>query len=190
MKKYLTPLALALLILATSGFDGCIADKSDSNPQSASGVKKASVQVETDSNGHTVEQNNIAKRLEQDNKPGSIKHLYVISAYSGQTLLYSTVQGKVTSSGKRLTPTTVTSQDCANGCGSEFNGMNYWFPDGWHRSSEVTQDDGTFGSSDPYIFWFDSRGVYHQHYLSGGQIVHVSSEPINVKGVVINLEER
>ena len=56
------------------------------------------------------------------------------------------------------------------------------------RTAEVLQDDGTYGSSMPYLFWFDVNDRYHQHYVSGGQILHISSEPIAVKNVVINLE--
>lgn len=29
---------------------------------------------------------------------------------------------------------------------------------------------------------------YHQHYLTGGQIIHISSQPIPIKSVTINLE--
>lgn len=73
--------------------------------QSASGTKMALAErVTTNPNGKTVEQQNILDRIKMDNQPGSVKHLYVISAYSGQTIIYSTVRGKVTSSGKRLTP--------------------------------------------------------------------------------------
>lgn len=63
------------------------------------------------------------------------KHLYIISACSGQVIFYSSVYGKVT----------------------------------------------TYGSSVPYIFWWDTNGIYHQHYISGGQIVHISDQPIEVK---------
>jgi hypothetical protein len=65
---------------------------------------------QTGTDGLTVEQRNIRDRLKIDNLPGSIKHLYVISAYSGQVLLYSTVRGKITSGGKRLTPSMVAVQ--------------------------------------------------------------------------------
>lgn len=63
---------------------GCGAQSSQ--PQSASGVKKADVKVQTGADGLTVEQRNVGQRLDADNKPGSIKHLYVISAYSGQVM--------------------------------------------------------------------------------------------------------
>ena len=73
-------------------------------PQSKSGVTKATVKIKTDENGFTVEQKNIGRRLKIDNESGSIKHLYIVSSYTGDVILYSTVKGKVTSSGKRLNP--------------------------------------------------------------------------------------
>jgi len=46
---------------------------------------------------------------------------------------------------------------------------------------------GTYGSSMDYLYWWDEQGRYHQHYVAGGQIVHVSSDPVAVKSVLINL---
>lgn len=152
-------------------------------PKSDSGVTKANVEVQTDQNGNTIEQKNIMERLKRDNLPGSIKHLYVISAYSGQVIIYSTVKGKVTSASKRLTPTTVAASDnqYSGGIPIDIGSSRY-------HTSEVLGDDGSYGSSDPYIYWFDVKGVYHQHYISGGQIIHVSDQPVAVKNVIINME--
>ena len=90
MKKTLTVLVLVVVLGVLAGCD----QQSASRPaQSASGVKKATVQVPTNPDGLTVEQQNIRERLLEVNKPGSVKHLYVISAYSGQVIIYSTVRG-------------------------------------------------------------------------------------------------
>ena len=141
-----------------------------------SGVQIApAARVPVGSDGLTAEQKNIHDRLALE-KPGSIKHLYVISAYSGQTILYSTVRGKVTSSGKRLSPSTQ-------------QPYGTWSGGGWY-SSEQLGDDGAYGSSVEYLYWWDSKGNYHQHYVSGGQIVHVSDQPMNVGSVTINVEAR
>src|SRR3989344_3178655 len=72
-------------------------------PMATSGAKEFTPSVEVGSDGMTAEQRNIDQRIRLE-KPGAIKHLYVISPYSGQVLIYSTVKGKVTSSGKRLSP--------------------------------------------------------------------------------------
>lgn len=151
-------------------------------PTSSSGVTKATVEVQTDENGNTVEQLNVMKRLLVDNAPGSIKHLYVISPYSGQVLIYSTVKGKVTSGNKRLTPTTVegTSSSLGYLFTVKIGNDNFY-------TKEVLGDDGTYGSSGEYLFWFDARGVFHQQYTQGCMI-HVSDQPLVVKNVVINME--
>lgn len=181
MKRFfLAALSLALLV-PLSSCDNAIPT---SPPQSTSGVKKAEVQVQTDANGLTIEQKNVGERLLEDNKPGSIKHLYVISAYSGQVIIYSTVRGKVTSGGKRLTPTTVT----AYGNDYKVRGIPVNIGGYGYETTEVLQDDGTYGHSDPYVYWWDTKGIYHQHYISGGQILHVSSQPLAVKGIIINME--
>lgn len=151
---------------------------------SASGVSKVNVAVPTGSDRLTVEQRNVGQRLLLDNKVGSIKHLYVISAYSGQVLIYSTVKGKVTSSGKRLSPSTVS--NVYNNAGTGF--LVDFGASGRGSTQEVLGDDGTYGSSVDYIYWWDTRGIYHQHYVQGGQIVHVSDQPLAVKNVIINME--
>lgn len=183
MRKIVFLMALAISMILVS----CDIPATSSTPVSSSGVKQATVKVKVGSDGFTTEQRNVADRLDEDNKIGAIKHLYVISAYSGQVIIYSTVKGKVTSSGKRLTPTSVSAQD-GDMVGSASMGMKVDINGETHRTEEVIQDDGTYGSSNPYLFWRDVRGVYHQHYVSGGQILHISSEPIpNVK-IILNLE--
>jgi len=179
MKK---TLAVLVSIVALGFFTGCDVQP-NAQPQSASGVKMAEVKVQTNPDGLTTEQQNIKERLLEDNKPGSVKHLYVISAYSGQVIIYSTVRGKVTSGGKRLTPTTVTGS-------GEWHGDHFDVTIGnqTHRTAEVLQDDGSYGHSAEYLYWWDTKGVYHQHYVSGGQIVHVSNQPLAVKGIIINME--
>lgn len=159
----------------------------DNGPVSASGVGKANVQVQKGTDSLTVEQRNVRDRLLKDNEPGAIKHLYLISPLSGEVLLYSTVRGKVTSSGKRLTPNTVQTTDC--GSTTPCGGFNTQFGNANRVTNEVLADDGTYGSSGEYIFWWDVRGTYHQQYLvSGGVVIHVSDQPLAVKHVVLNLE--
>jgi len=164
---------IALLVIA-----GC-----DQAPRqlSASGLARAQVAVPTNSAGLTIEQQNIHDRLLADNKPGAIKHLYVISAYSGQVLIYSTVRGKVTSGGKRLTPSAINGHESAWGFPLVIGDNTYY-------TDEVLGDDGTYGASGDYLYWWDAKGVYHQHYLSGGQIVHISDQPLAVKSVILNME--
>lgn len=167
MKKYLIAVASALSLSAC--FDPV-------PPTSASGVQKVDAVVKVQSNGMTIEQANVKRRLEIENQPASIKHLYVLSAYSGEFILYSTVKGKVTSSGKRLTPSTI------NGSFSvKFPGINQGAEEGrrdWTTTNEVLGDDGTYGSSAEYLYWFDQADNYHQQYVTGGMILHVANQPM------------
>ena len=102
-------------------------------------------------------------------------------------IIYSTVKGKVTSSGKRLSPYSVAAME-GEYVRSQHLGLAVDIGGQTKRTSEVLQDDGTYGSSSPYIYWWDSKGGYHQHYVTGGQIVHVSNTPMNVGKVIINIE--
>ena len=52
----------------------------------------------------------------------------------------------------------------------------------------MIEEDGTYGASIEYIYWFDQKDVYHQHYISGGQILHISDQPLEVKDVILNME--
>ncbi len=178
MKKILG-LAAAMLMVGTL-FSGCVSDAGEA--VSRSGVSIATAEVSVQSNGLTMEQANIKKRLEFENKAGSIKHIYIISPYSGQVLLYSTIKGKVTSSGKRLSPKHSTAND------GDFRDRGDATKVAGKWTNEIINDTGTFGSSIPYIYWWDVNNRYHQHFISGGQIVHISNKPINVKSVTINME--
>lgn len=152
--------------------------------ESDSGVKKASVAVKTDLNGHTVEQSNYIERVTRDNAAGSIKHLYIISSYTGDVLEYSTVKGKVTSGGKRLSPSSVNGYVGVASYHTNtvtLNGYNY-------VTDEVPDEYGMYGSSSPYFYWFDAQGNYHQYYPSGGTFVHISDRPLRIKKANLTFE--
>lgn len=173
---------LGFLMVCLALLSGC--DNTPTPPRSTSGVGKATVKIPTNEHGRTTEQENIASRLILDNTPGSIKHLYVMSAMTGDVLIYSTVKGKVTSSGKRLTPNTV-----AAGAGSGYGyGIAVDIGGDPNFTGEVLQDDGTYGSSSEYLYWWDVQGRYHQHYPGAGQIIHISDQPLPVKHVKIRLD--
>ena len=169
MKKLLFILVSGLLITSCT---------EPHHQNSDSGVKKATTIVKTNPDGQTVEQQNIIERLKRDNDIGSVKHLYVISSYTGDVLQYSTVKGKVTSGGKRLSPKTV-SGGRGGLAGIDYNivnigGVNY-------ITDEVLDDGGAYGDSGNYLFWFDTQGNYHQYYPSGGTYLEICDKPLRVK---------
>lgn len=166
MKKLLFILISGLLLTS------CV----ESQQKSDSGVEKATTKIKTNPDGTTVEQKNIIERLKRDNDIGSIKHLYVISSYTGDVLQYSTVKGKVTSGGKRLSPKTVNGNGSSIGYSNtvKLNGTTY-------TTDEVLDDGGAYGDSGNYLFWFDTQGNYHQYYPSGGTYLEICDRPLRVK---------
>lgn len=144
---------------------------------SDSGVNKATTKIKTDIDGQTIEQKNIIKRLQKDNEIGAVKHLYIISSYTGDVLEYSTVKGKITSGGKRLSPKTVLGNGYDNAGASNYvaiNGRDF-------TTDEVLDDGGAYGESSNYFYWFDAQDSYHQYFPSGGTYVHISDKPLRVK---------
>lgn len=161
--KLIISICLALFLASATCENG--------QSKTSGGIPQALAVPEVGPSGMTVEQENVKRRIEEDNKPGSVKYLYVISAYSGEVLLQSTVKGKVTSGEKRLEPS------------QELHYQGY-------PASDRIQPDGTYGSSVDYVYWWDVQGVYHQHYVSGGQILHVSSQPIAFGRVTIDFQQQ
>ncbi len=160
-----------------------------SDVESASAVKPTHVEVRSNpATGRTTEQENIAERYSQDNKPGSVKHFYVLSPKTGAVILYSTVEGKVTSGGKRLTPrSSIEKYDCGKDC-THYEGMRILIGGEMQITTEMMQDDGTFGNSLPYFYWFDGNGRYHQHFFTEGQVIAVLDQPLVGKGVIIKAD--
>lgn len=182
--------AAAVCMSSVSGCSGCnVQTPAAPGPVAISGVKEVRPEVQVGPDGLTTEQSNVKERLRRDNLPGNIKHLYIISCYSGDVLIYSTVKGKVTSSGKRLSPTSVyTGVTRTSDMSVERYGVPVAINGRSHLTNEVLQDDGTYGHSIDYLYWYDSKNVYHVHYPTGGQMIHVSDQPLAVKKVILNLE--
>jgi hypothetical protein len=93
---------------------------------------------------YSVERQNIADRLKLTNDPDLLQWIYCIS--NGRVIGRFPVRGKVTSGGKRLTST----QRLVNDNTDHTVVM------------EAPDEMGTYGNSDPYIFWFDPAGNYYQ----------------------------
>jgi hypothetical protein len=175
MERYWKRFALiGLVLFATIPMMASDCEDREVQKDTTGKVHQKHVAIQTDQDGDTVEQKNIARRITADNEPGAIKHLYLISPYTGDVLLYSSVKGKVTSGGKRLKPKTQ---------------VQWYDSDASSRSTytqEVMNDDGTYGSSAEYLYFWDSFGTYHQVYTGAG-IILISSRPLRVKKAVINI---
>ncbi|MBI5732518.1 hypothetical protein HY967_00975, partial [Candidatus Jorgensenbacteria bacterium] len=75
-------------------------------------------------------------------------------------------------SGKRLEPVHASSAGQYADNYPTYNDFN---------TDEFIQPDGTFGSSDPYIFWFDPQSRYHQLGTAGGLTYLLTDYPIDLK---------
>lgn len=114
-----------------------------------------------------TEAKNIEKRLKLMDDPNTIMWIYCIGE-TGAVIYYGPVVGKVTSSGKRL---------------EQFNIAEMHYGD--TVVLEKMQADGTYGSSDPYVFWFDPNGIYHQ--WSG--LYFLTSVSIKIQTPVLNFRD-
>lgn len=157
-----------ILICLTVFLIGCV----DRPVQSVSGVKMASSPVQTDDSGHTPEQINILDKIQSDARPDMVWHAYFISPHTGKVFLYQEIRGKVTSSGKRLTPETVQ---------TGLNGQSFKIGETTYYTEELIGEDGTFGKSTNYLFWKDEKGIRHRHYDLGSHVLHMTDKPIDIE---------
>lgn len=117
-------------------------------------------------NGNNAEQKNIEKRLKLTSQPGLIGYVVLLNEM-GKPVLYTTVKGKITSGGKRLT--------------QPFK--EYLSSTGSLYTEVAPSDEGTWGSSSPYIYFWDTNDRYHQwsgEYLYSDQPIRMNEEPLVV----------
>jgi hypothetical protein len=146
-------------------------------PQTGTGgaeqVQTLGFSIPKNSKGNTVEQQNIIDRIKVTTDPSKVMWIHLISL-DGKIVLRTPVAQKVTSSGKRLEPITAANSN-------EYGGYpNVVSSGSVYETSELIQPDGTFGSSDPYIFWFDPQHRYFQWGTAGGLGYLLTDFPIDL----------
>lgn len=154
MKKLILAL-VCVLCLISIGSAGWLDPPAPSMPKSQSRLTMQMVGLKPVKDGMSVEQLNIRDRMILDNRLDVPKYVYIIGQ-NGQICLNFIVRGKLTSSGKRLTPRTVATY------GGEFQqeGMKVTIGGKTYETSEVIEDDGTYGDSMPYYFMFTTAGNF------------------------------
>lgn len=106
-----------------------------------------------------AEIDNIKKRLELTASSSLVGYVVLLNG-TGQPILYTGIKGKITSGSKKLTDGGVTG---------------------------TLSDEGTYGSSNPYIYFWSTSGVYHQwsgDYLYSDKPIRLSVQPL-----VVNVTE-
>ena len=166
----------AAIVSAGLFLTGCIEDK-PAQPQvkntQAELAQRAANSIQFTDN---AEIDNIKNRVELTSKPGLLGYVVLFNE-SGQPIMYEGVRGKVTSGSKRLTAADRTQQVSTGGN----NG-------GQHSVvRQAPSDEGTYGSSNPYVFYWNTDGVYRQwsgHYLYSTQPMRLTIQPL-----VVNIQK-
>lgn len=132
----------------------------ESDPQAAQSRKasQAANSIRFDAN---AEIESITRRLELTSNPGLVGFILLLND-AGQPILYTTVKGKVTSGGKRLS-------------------NPGWCP---MVNGDCPSDEGTFGSSNPYIYFWTEVGQYVQwsgDYLYSDKPIRPNIEPLVIE---------
>jgi hypothetical protein len=116
-----------------------------------------------------AEIDNIKARLELTSNPGLMGFILLMNE-AGQPIMYTGVKGKITSGGKRLTaPTQQWKIDRGEWSGTQLG--------------PAPSDEGTWGSSDSYIYFWTTSGQYMQwngKYLYSDKPFRTTVEPLVV----------
>ena len=162
---------LAIVVMIAIVLAGC---GGGANQPTAKQFEAAKAQAAADSISFTenAEIDNIKRRLELTSDPGLTGFVLLLNEM-GQPIMYSGVTGKITSGGKRLTrPWDVFNINYDCGSGARCDSVN-----------EAPSDEGTWGSSNPYIYFWTTGGQYIQwngKYLYSDKPFRTTIEPIVV----------
>ena len=168
MKNWFRNLMLAAAGAMTLMAGSCDVQPSTSTKQSESQKAAAAANSVSFAAGN-AEIENIKKRLQLTSDPALMGHIVLFNDM-GQPILYTTVKGKVTSGSKRLTApfqeTRMSRAGVAEASSSDF--------------TDAPSDEGTWGSSNPYIFFWTTSGQYIQwsgNYLYSDKPFRLSETP-------------
>jgi hypothetical protein len=158
-------LAIAISAAALLTLPGC-GGGNDTSVKSEQ-AKKAAEAANSIAFTENAEIDNIKKRLELTSQPGLLGYIVLLNGV-GQPVYYGTVKGKVTSGGKRLTRP---DRSTAEGAGQNNVVM------------QAPSDEGTYGSSGEYIFFWTTSGQYMQwndKYLYSDKPIRLTVQPLVV----------
>lgn len=149
-----------LTVMLTASIAWSMGDPVPKNTQAEAAAEAASSVTFT----ANAEIENIKRRLELTSQPGLLGFLAVTNA-AGAPVMYTCVKGKVTSGGKRLTSQVQT----------------YRVTTGEYALGPAPSDEGTWGSSSPYVYWWTCGGQYIQtnnNYVYSDQPFRLTVQPL------------
>jgi hypothetical protein len=172
-------IGLLLAVLIVVSMSGCAERNQGVVPMSASGVAMSTPKVKPVEDNKTVEQLLLNMKLDRDNRPGVQKYIYMIGQ-NGQICMQDVVLYKIVSSGKRLTPRTIvdTYPNYYPISDNNFNGIPFLLNGRIAVTQEAVEEDGTFGDSGQYFFYFTTAGNYVKIIPAGTFIIVESDKPL------------
>lgn len=125
-----TAVASTLLIF---GLSGCVSSEYDNRKDDQSSITL----------DESLETANLQEKLERQNDPNAVRYVYLMSY--AEIIGYYVIQGKVSSNGSQLAPEQeiICRYNSGDSC----------------QAVDSAQDDGSYGSGDPGIFFFTSDGI-------------------------------
>lgn len=153
---------LGVLCLAALSLAACEPETTNKNTQAQKAADAAKSITFTDN----AEIDNIKNRIELTAHPGLLGFILLMNE-AGQPILYEGVRGKITSGGKRLT-----SPDRASSAWG--GGQNTIV-------RAAPSDEGTWGHSGEYVFYWSVNGEYRQwngKYLYSDKPFRLRIEPL------------
>lgn len=137
---------ILILIFISMSLVACVDDRQ--KPKKITQSMKAKAAADSISFTENAEIDNIKKRLQLTSDPGLTGFVLLMNE-AGQPIMYTGVKGKITSGGKRLT----SPQRLGRGDRGQASG---------HFVMDAPSDEGTWGSSNPYIYFWTATGQYIQ----------------------------
>lgn len=134
MKKFVTTLIAALLVLAS--LTACTTGTAEE--QARDKQQAQSIQ------GDSLEKKNLGEKRKREENPTAVGYVYLMSF--GKVLGYYVIKGKVSSNGSQAAPEEDIVWTCRHG-------------DCLPVVVDSAQDDGSYGTGDPGIFFFTAEGV-------------------------------
>lgn len=119
-----------------------------------------------------AEIDNIQRRLKLTSNPGQIGFVMLLNQ-AGQPIMYTSVKGKITSGGKRLTAPMQNYSGSYNEYGHQSLGPG-------------PSDEGTYGTSGDYVFFWTTDGQYIQ--WAGSYLYSDKPFRTNVQPLVISVQ--
>lgn len=160
--------------IALMGASSC-EERPQQTPNKNEQAEKARLAAESIHFTDNAEIDNIKKRLELTSQPGLLGFIVLLDGV-GRPIVYEAVKGKVTSGGKRLTDPRYVYR-FGNGNGGTAPAV-----------TDSPSDEGTYGSSGEYIYYWTPNGEYRQwsgKYLYSDKPFRLNAEPL-----VIGIEQK